>query len=82
VADAYAIFRRPRGCPHAAWERLPGNHGSPDAALAAVRALELTAPTGPEWERAPHGWEYSVQVEGRSPAIWPQLYRHRMMRPQ
>ena len=78
----YAVWRRPRGRAGWAWERLPGTHATRTEALHAVTAAELTRPRDSEAERAPEGFEYEVQPEGRAPASWPQHYRHRMMHPQ
>jgi hypothetical protein len=79
---AFVLFRRPRGQDGSPWEQLPGAHATHADALAAVTAAELTAPTAAELTRAPYGWDYSAQPAGRQPSIWPQHYRHRMLRPQ
>jgi hypothetical protein len=79
--EAWHVWRRPKHDRLAGWERLPGAHPGRAAALAAVRALEWQAPTEAELTRAPFGFEYHLGGAQAPPAIWPQSYRHRMMRP-
>jgi len=68
----FVLWRRPICGEGKLWEKIPGVHETRTAALEAVSQAELTAGTGE--------WSYSIMPEGQTPAVYPQTYRHRMMR--